>query len=213
MIQMVNPVLIIMFVLLVYLGYKKGFLSKVLSCISFLVIVIVGWNIAPIFSKVFHILPSELAPYQETPLANFFYEFTNQILLFVVIVIIASLIIFLLKPVVGLFKKVPVISFVNALLGSLFGIVEMMLLCFVLLFVLHTPIIENGKEVIDKTMFKYVEVLQNDVITIGSDVLNQFDVLSDSLIHEENVQELKHLLSEHGYSDEQIQDFLIGIMK
>lgn len=208
MIQLINPLLLILFVLLVFLGYRKGFLSKLLSCFSFVVIVIIGWNLAPAFSKVFHILPQSYAPYQDTPLADFFYNYANQILIFVLIVIVASLVIFLLKPIALLFKELPVISFANSLLGALFGVVEMFLLCFVLLFVLHTPIIQNGSEVIDNTFFQHIEMLQERVFTYGSEVLNDFDIMSDSLLDQVNLQELKDLLSEHGYSDEEIQDFI-----
>ena len=191
-----------------FLGYRKGFLSKLLSCFSFVVIVIIGWNLAPAFSKVFHILPQSYAPYQDTPLADFFYNYANQILIFVLIVIVASLVIFLLKPIALLFKELPVISFANSLLGALFGVVEMFLLCFVLLFVLHTPIIQNGSEVIENTFFQHIEMLQERVFTYGSEVLNDFDIMSDSLLDQVNLQELKDLLSEHGYSDEEIQDFI-----
>ena len=208
MIQLINPLLLIVFVLLVFLGYRKGFLSKLLSCFSFVAIVIIGWNLAPAFSKVFHILPQSYAPYQDTPLADFFYNYANQILIFVLIVIVASLVIFLLKPIALLFKELPVISFANSLLGALFGVVEMFLLCFVLLFVLHTPIIQNGSEVIDNTFFKHIEMIQERVFTYGSEVLKDFDIMSDSLLDQVNLQELKDLLSEHGYSDEEIQDFI-----
>ena len=79
MIQLVNPCLGIMLLLLVFIGYKKGLVSKLLSSISFLLIVFVGWKLAPAFSNVFKIFPKELAPYQDTPLADFFYTYTNQI--------------------------------------------------------------------------------------------------------------------------------------
>ena len=213
MIQLVNPCLGIILLLLVILGYKKGFVSKVLSSISFIVIVIIGWNLAPTFANVFKILPSDFAPYQNTPLADFFYTYTNQILIFVVIVLLASIILFLLKPIAQLFKVVPGISFINAVCGSFLGVVETVILCFVLLFVLHSPIVINGQKVIDQTVFKYIDSLQSKVLLIGNDVLQQFNVISDSINHEENVNELKKFLVQHGYSDQEIQDFISKIGK
>lgn len=207
-IRLVDPLLIAMLILLVFLGYQKGFLSKILSCFSFLVIVVLGWNLAPMFSRVFHILPKSYAPYQDTPLAGFFYNYANQILIFVVIVAFAMIGIFLLKPLILLFKKIPVISTANALLGACLGILEMLLLCFVMLFVLHTPMVKNGSEVIAKTFFGKIEVLQEKVVTIGSDVLQSFDLMSQSLLNEASVQDLKIFLSEHGYSDIEIQAFI-----
>jgi len=208
LIRYINPVLMFLLALLVFQGYRKGFLNKILSSVSFLVIVIVGWNLAPAFSTVFKILPRSYAPYQDTPLADFFYMYTNQILIFVVIVVLASIVIFLLKPITEIFTSVPGISFVNATLGAFFGVVEMTLFSFVLLFVLHSPIIQNGQEVIDQTFFKQINHLQERVFTIGSDVLNEFDVLSDSIDNEANALSLKNLLVEHGYSDQEVQNFI-----
>lgn len=208
MIRFINPLLIAMLVLLVYQGYKKGFVNKLLSSISFLVIVIVGWNLAPAFSSVFQILPKSFAPYQGTPLADFFYLYTNKILIFVIIVVIASIVIFLLKPITEIFTSVPGISFINATLGAFFGVIEMIVFSFVLLFVLHSPIIQNGKEVIDQTFFKQIDHLQQRVVTIGSDILNEFDVLSDSIDNEASAHALKNFLVEHGYSDQEVQKFI-----
>lgn len=208
MIRYINPVLIAMLALLVFQGYRKGFLNKLLSSVSFLVIVLVGWNLAPAFSTVFKILPRSFAPYQDTPLADFFYAYTNQILIFVVIVVLASIVIFLLKPITEIFTSVPGISFVNATLGAFFGVVEMTLFSFVLLFVLHSPIIQNGQEVIDQTFFKQINHLQERVFTIGSDVMMEFDVLSDSMDNEVNALSLKNFLVEHGYSDQEVQNFI-----
>lgn len=207
-IQYTNLILLVMLVLLVYQGYKKGFVSKLLSSISFLVIVLVGWNLAPAFSSVFQILPRSLAPYQDTPLAEFFYGYINQILIFVVIVVVASIVIFLLKPITEIFTSVPGISFFNATLGAFLGVVEMTIFSFVLLFVLHSPIIQNGQEVIDQTFLKHMDVLQERVITIGNDIMMEFDVLNDSIDNEASANELKNFLVEHGYSDQDVQKFI-----
>ena len=208
MIRYINSMLIVMLALLVFQGYRKGFISKILSSISFLVIIILGWNLAPAFSSVFKILPRSFAPYQGTPLEDFFYAYTNKILIFVVIVIVASLVIFILKPITEIFTSVPGISFVNATLGAFFGVIETTILCFVFLFVLHSPIIQNGQEVIEQTFFKQVDHLQERVITIGSDVMMEFDVLSDSIDNEANAFALKNFLVEHGYSDQEVQNFI-----
>lgn len=212
-IVLINPILAVMLILLVYLGYRKGFLSKVLSCISFMLVVLVGWNLAKPLSHILNILPKEYAPFQNTILADFFYAYVNQIMIFVVIVLLASLVLFLLKPIISLFKKMPVISFVNAVFGGFLGVVEMVLLCFVLLFVLHSPIIENGSEVIDRTCFKYVEVLQDKVFKVGNTVLKEFDFVSSSMDHAVNEDDLRMFLVEHGYSDEDIQKFILDLMK
>lgn len=213
LIQWINPLLVVLLVLAVLQGYRKGFLSKLLSCFSFVIVVILAWQLAPVFSKVFKLLPQSYAPYQDTPLADFFYTYTNQILLFVVIVIVASVVLFVLKPIALIFQKLPLISSVNALFGALFGVVEMALLCFAMLFVLHTPIIKNGNEIIENTFFYQIENLQNNVFKFASSLLEDFDFMSESMIDQNNVSELKIFLEEHGYNDEEIQKFIEEIGK
>lgn len=207
-IKLIHPFLLIMLALLVFQGYKKGFISKLLECFSFFLIVLLSWNLAPIFSKVFKILPKSIAPYQDTPLKEFFYGYSNQIFIFILIVIVASLILFLLKPIAQIFTHVPGISFVNATFGAFFGVVEMVMLCFVLLFVLHSPFIQNGQEIIESTVFQNIEELQEKVFVIGNDILEEYDLMSEGIVDQKNIQKLKELLEQQGYSDEVVQEFI-----
>lgn len=211
-INLVNPGLLIVTCLLVYLGYKKGFLSKLLSCFSFIVIAFISWQIAPALSKVFHFLPSEWAPYQETVLADFFYGYANQLLIFALLVVIASCLIFLLKPIVLLFSKLPVISTMNAMLGAVFGLVETLLWSFMLLFVLHTPLVSQGQEVIEQTYLRHIATIQEKVFTFGSEVLKEFD-LGQGLNSESDLEAMKAFLSEQGLSESDIQQFLLELGK
>lgn len=213
MIQLVNPILCILALLLIYMGYRKGFLSKILSLFSFVVVVLLSWKVAPLLSKSFHILPKEYAPYQESMLADFFYQYANQLLIFAILVVGVSILLFLLKPIILLVKELPVISFANALMGALLGVVEMVLLSFVLLFVLHTPLIENGQEVIDSSFFSSVEMLQDKLFVAGKEMIHQFDLGNIHLLNETNVEEMKRFLIQQGYSDEEIQNFLKEIGK
>lgn len=213
MIQLVNPILCILALLLIYMGYRKGFLSKILSLFSFVVVVLLSWKVAPLLSKSFHILPKEYAPYQESMLADFFYQYANQLLIFAILVVGVSILLFLLKPIILLVKELPVISFANALMGALLGVVEMVLLSFVLLFVLHTPLIKNGQEVIDSSFFSSVEILQDKLFVAGKEMIHQFDLGNIHLLNETNVEEMKRFLIQQGYSDEEIQNFLKEIGK
>lgn len=211
-IQLLDPMVMIIACLLIFLGYKKGFLSKLLSCLSFVVVVLISWHLSPMLARTFHLLPTSFAPYQDTPLAEFFYLYANQIFIFVIFIVIASISIFVLKPIFLLIGKLPVISFTDSLLGALFGVVEVILLLFASLLILKMPFVVNGNEVIEKTMFKYVENVQNKLFVIGSDLLFDFDMMKDE---ESNVSldELKWFLREHGINDEMIQSFIEALGK
>lgn len=205
---LINPLLIALLCLLVTLGYKKGFLSKILSCLSFIVVAFISWQIAPILSQTFKWLPVSYAPYQDSMMADFFYQYANQIFIFIVLILVASICIFLLKPILLLVQKLPVISFTNSVLGAILGVGEMFLVCMALSLVLHSPLVVNGSEVINQTIFFKFEKIQKEVFIWGNEYLNDIDVLNQTAFDESKAEKLKELLNEHGYSDEQIQQFL-----
>lgn len=207
-IAFVNPGLIIVTLLFVYLGYRKGFLSKILSCLSFIVIVFLSWQLAPALSKVFHFLPVEWAPYQDTQLAGFFYNYSNQLFIFAILVVMTLALVFVLKPIVLLFTQLPVISTFNALLGACFGLIETFLWCILLLFVLHSPLVKNGQEIINQTALRHVAVVQDKVFAFASDALKDFD-LSQGLNPTQDFEAMKKFLNEQGLSEEEIQKFLL----
>lgn len=207
-IALVNPGLIIVTGLFVYMGYRKGFLSKLLSCLSFIVIIFLSWKMAPALSKIFHILPVAWAPYQETQLAPFFYNYTNQLFIFAILVVVTLAIVIVLKPIVLVFSKLPVISAVDSLFGALFGFVEAFLWSLLLLFVLHTPLVENGTQIIEQTALRHVAGVQEKVFAFASDTLKEFDLMQ-GINPERDLEAMKAFLNEQGFSEEDIQQFLM----
>lgn len=205
-IQLVNPFLLILTVFLIFVGYRKGFLSKVLSLFSFAVIVIAAYYLSPILAVNFKILPRSWAPYQDGPLNTFFYEQANQWFIFACVVLLASALLFVLKPIILLIGELPIISKLNSLFGCLFGVIESLLFIFVLLIILHTPFITNGKEVIEQTILKPIEQVQIQMFSQLEEV--NFDFIQK--IDNTTIEKFKKYLETHGISDEQISQFLEG---
>lgn len=203
-IQWINPILILITLLLTYTGYKKGFLSKLLSLFSFIVIVFIAYYLAPMLAESFEILPQSWAPYQDGPLKEFFYTQANQWFIFALVVGLTFIILFIIKPIVLLIGELPLISIVNRLLGFIFGLAESLLMVFVLLIILHTPFISNGKEVINSTWLYYVDEIQNELFGHLNELT--FDIPEN--IDEDIIHELKNYLEEYGISDDQISSFL-----
>lgn len=205
----INPLLICLTLFLVYLGYRKGFLSKLFSLFSFIGIVLISWKIAPWLSDTFKIIPMEWAPYQGSILQDFFYGYMNQLALFVLLVIGASVILFIFKPILLLIGKLPVISWVNALFGSLLGLVESFLLMCVLVFILQTPLIVNADAVLENSVLNKVVEWQEKLFVVGADFLEDFRALKPD--ENGNVEELKLFLEKQGIEESTIQQFLLEL--
>lgn len=206
---LINAFLVILTLLLVYMGYRKGFLSKLLSVFSFLVVVFISWNIAPYLADIFQIMPTQWTLYQGSILQEFFYNYMNQLCIFVLLVILISLVLFILKPIVLLVTKLPVISWVNALFGSLLGLVESFLLMGALVFILQTPLVKNGQQVIDGTLLSSIAHIQENLLLLGNDLILDFQAMEqdDSI----DVNQLKDFLEKKGIDEYTIQQFLLEL--
>lgn len=74
-------ILIAVLGILIIDGYRKGFFYKILSCLSFFLVLFICWRITPAIADVFAVFPKELAPFAKTNLAAFFYGYANRALI------------------------------------------------------------------------------------------------------------------------------------
>ena len=69
--------------------------------------------------------------------------------------------------------------------------------------------IANGNEVIEKTLLSHAAELQEKVFVVGSDLLEEFQVLSDD--ESVSTEQLEQFLKEKGIDENTIQQFLLEL--
>ena len=170
-------ILIAVLGILIIDGYRKGFFYKILSCLSFFLVLFICWRITPAIADVFAVFPKELAPFAKTNLAAFFYGYANRALIFVLLTAAFMLLLLVLRPLSKLFQKMPVISTINAMLGMAFGLVQGMLVVLIVYFVLNTPLVSNSKEFISASLIRYAKPFNDEVVLLAGDALNDYQMI------------------------------------
>ena len=96
----------------------------------------------------------------------------NQIVWFIAVFIICKLILLLVRPVVKMLGKIPLVKQANQLLGGLFGLVNTGIWLVVFSILLMLPFFENGQQVIDATLVDGWDQLTDEDRTLIKDWLN-----------------------------------------
>lgn len=214
-IMMINLIVLFGTLFLCASGYKHGFLFKILSCISFVVIVFVAWNLAELL-KFIEIIPKEWAPFMDTNLAPYFYGLLNKLFIFVVFVIIFSLLILILRPIAKVLGDLPIIHSINRLFGLIFGLVQSAIIIFVVTFLLTTPLFTNGNEIIQGSVLKFVEPIQKDLFELVLPSMIDYQMIrqiNEAKTSMENLEQLEMWLNQKGFSHEDITEFLLRLTK
>ena len=204
-------ILIAVLGILIIDGYRKGFFYKILSCLSFFLVLFICWRITPAIADVFAVFPKELAPFAKTNLAAFFYGYANRALIFVLLTAAFMLLLLVLRPLSKLFQRMPVISTINAVLGMAFGLVQGMLVVLSVYFVLNTPLVSNSKEFISASLIRYAKPFNDEVVLLAGDVLNDYQMIEKGENADtKSLQEFKVWLAAKGISDSDLAEFILS---
>ena len=180
--MVINIAVLIIAVVQVLVGIKRGFLIQLMDCVGLLVSLFVAWLFSPVLSEWAAIVPETLNPARETILGPWVYGLMNQIVWFIAVFIICKLILLLVRPVVKMLGKIPLVKQANQLLGGLFGLVNTGIWLVVFSILLMLPFFENGQQVIDATLLsmpgKAAAVINEKLLEMPQDE-NQLQKLVD----------------------------------
>lgn len=140
-----------------FFGYKNGFLATIYSLISFVVVYVLAYLLSPGLSKLFPIhpfFPKEIQLYLRILKIDIYMD---QVLWFVIALLLLKIISGVIYYVFKKIHEIPVYHVFSSLLGLLFGIVEGVGVCFVLLFVLQSGLFKNGKDISRQTILKPIQ--------------------------------------------------------
>lgn len=158
----INIGVILFLVISIVLGYKRGFLWQVIKTIGILAVILLSWILAPGFSDLIKVFPKKFAPFQDTPLADIFYDKINVLVWFVIIVLVGVIIIAIIKPVFKVILEFPIIKQFDSLLGAFFALIPTFIVIILITFLLNTAIFTNGKDIVDNSILKYTSTVTED---------------------------------------------------
>ena len=149
------------FILMIYNGYKKGFLVGVLNLVYTLLSIVASWFLCPILASMFPIVQSNNAGLINN-LVNV-NEIINSVIYFVVIFLVLKLLHLFLILIFKSFNNIPIIGSINKLLGSAIGLINAFIIVLALSLLFTLPIFKNGKEIINGTLLKHTSFITSQV--------------------------------------------------
>ncbi|MBQ1341856.1 MAG: CvpA family protein [Erysipelotrichaceae bacterium] len=213
-IPLINLAMIARVIVAAISGYKKGFIWEVLSILGVLVSILIAWIVAPGLADVIYIFPKNYAPFNGTSVGDILYGRLNYIVWFIIIVILLLILLHIIKPLFKAITELPVLKQINGSLGAVFSVVKIRIMFVVILYVLHSAVISNGKDIIEKSFFKYVEMASHKTMAVVSNSFYENiaiqKMISDPLsLTEEDLQNITLWLKKSKLSSDQIREFLV----
>ena len=207
MIPYINIIILVFFLLAMFLGYQRGLLYQVFSLLGILTAILVSWFFAPVVAKQVHIYPIEWCPFAYTEFVDVFYDKMNTLVWYIILFAIVMVVFALLKPLAKAVQKVPLLGKANQILGSLFGIIPALVLVLFMTYFLSTPIVKNGKDIIQQTWLGPIRNVTTNVVHIlqkpyeVNEAIQKLIADPMSLTEEDTKLVLEWLISEHDSTD------------
>ena len=187
-------------------GYKHGFLMQLVELIGLLLAIYLAWLFSPVLASYFNIWPKEFTPLGDSFLGDVMYQYFNNIAWFVIGIIVLLIVLFLLKPILRLVQRIPVIKQINGLFGALFSFFTTTIWIIILSIVLSLPFFKIGESIVESSWIAVIRDKSSEVVKIIEEPLiksksfetfiNGIDDLNDS-----DREELKKWFEENKFDE------------
>lgn len=199
-----NFILVLVVFFAIVFGVKKGLIRELLHLFATFGSVYVAWLVSPAMSQ--HIV---LVKTLEGPLAGTFLEemmlsYVNQAIWFVILLLTIRIVFGLLEHLAKGLQKIPVFKEINGLLGGLLGAANGLIYVMVILFLLYTPLFENGAEIAkhcwaDSVSNRIAAVFQDTILPyMGAKDFSEFIENTNELTIEQG-EKIAEWLEQNGY--------------
>ncbi|MBQ9986995.1 MAG: CvpA family protein [Erysipelotrichales bacterium] len=190
----VDIVLLVLLIILMITGFARGFLLSLIDLVGTFAMLLIAYFISPILATNFSILTDLTIDVGVEALNLLIVDRINQLFWFVVVFVIGQVVILFLKPVVKVVCSIPLIKQINQILGLVLGAVKGYILALILIFVLSTPLITNGRVFVENTVLSKLEESSVLVLELLEDPkeINEIlqNIINGNIISEEEKAEL-----------------------
>ena len=166
--NVINLLIILIVIINIFLGYKKGLMYQVLTLLSFIGAFLVAYLLSPIFSEHIALFKTQNDLIFETLTTHFL----NNLVWFILILIVAKLIFSLIIQISKVVSKLPLIGFANKILGALFGLINGAIWIILFSTLLCTPVFKNGQQIRENTLIKPFNEATNQLILKATEMIN-----------------------------------------
>ena len=168
--------IVIIIALYVISGYQQGFVYKLVCFLASILSGIALWFLSKPVAQAIELYPKEHITLENDIAMLFGYDILNQIFVFIALFLIVQVLFMFLKPIAKLFQKIPIVSFINRILGMVFGFAQALLILIAITILLSLPLVKDGEQLIEQSSLKYIK----PVTTMIFDEINQY-IIDDTL--------------------------------
>jgi len=201
-----NIVILLIFVIHFWAGYKRGFLRTVVSLVLLVLSYFSSWILSGVFAKYIQLWPKDWDYLQGSMFEEPAMRFLNEVLWFVLLLIIFRIVSLLIDKMVKDLQNLPVIHQASAFLGGVLGLLEGTILILAMSLICNMPIFSNGNMLVEKTLAKEVNGLVTmafdrfSLPVVDAEAFNQ--IYEDaSKLTEEQKQAVEEWLKERGFEE------------
>ena len=186
----INIFIFALYLVFIFLGYKKGFLYELISLIYTALALGVSWFLSPVLASVFPIIDlGKLTGGQYQMLSDMLNlnSIVNIVIYFLLIFLLLKLVYVFISLLLKSMNKIPVIGHFNQILGAVFGFINATIVVLSLSMLCSLPIIKNGEEIREGTVLKLISTYSDKALNyvmkqIGSykldENISEFDIES-----------------------------------
>lgn len=185
----INPIFIdiitvVIILLMIIFGYIKGFVYSAYRLASTIVSLIVALYLSSYLAVIFKL-------YEVQGIGQSIGEMINRFLIFVILLIVLKVIFALIGKIIipllkGVIDRIGLLRKLDGFLGAIFNLVESLILIYLALVFIITPIVPGGKEAVENTIIadkilELVPSLSEEVkkISAGNNIIDQ--IINDGL--------------------------------
>ncbi len=188
-------------------GYHLGLVERLFALVSLVLTLIFSVELANYFNSMVNIFSIT----SENVSQNALNLVLNYIIWLVLSFIIIRIGFALIKPIILKIANFPIIRWVNKLAGLAFSTIMSWIILVFICLLLMTPLVKNGREVIQNTVLSYVQptaflITSQTKLEIEEYIALQRVIIEDALA--EDIEKVKDLLAKNGFSEEAIKEFL-----
>lgn len=151
-------VISLLFLAMIFVGYKRGLLYELVSILYTLGSLFFSWFIAPVLAGLYPLV--DIAKiYPESSLLVDVFDLNpilNTIIYFVLVFLALKVLYFIISIILKGFNSIPVLGFLNRLLGACLGFINGLLITMVISMLFTLPLFANGQKIKDETILKYI---------------------------------------------------------
>ena len=186
----INIFIFALYLVFIFIGYKKGFLYELISLIYTALALGVSWFLSPVLASVFPIIDlGKLTGGQYQMLSDMLNlnSIVNIVIYFLLIFLLLKLVYVFISLLLKSMNKFPVIGHFNQILGAVFGFINATIVVLSLSMLCSLPIIKNGEEIREGTVLKLISTYSDKALNyvmkqIGSykldENISEFDIES-----------------------------------